>query len=241
MRVSLPLLQTLLLILLGLAAAPVFAQTAPALDTPEKKTAYVIGQDIGQNLKKTNVPVDVETLVQALRDAYAGQPSRLTPEESQQVMMQFQQQMQTQQQAAHDKAAADNAAEGKRFLEANAKKTGVKVLPSGLQYEVVKLGNGKAYPATTDQVKVHYRGTLLNGKEFDSSYKRGEPATFGVTQVIKGWTEALQKMRVGAKWKLFIPSELAYGTHGQGQDIGPNAVLVFEVELLEIVGKPKEQ
>lgn len=225
--------------LLGLTV-PAFAQV-PTLDTPEKKTAYAIGQDIGQNLKNTGMPLDISILTQALADAYAGKPARLTPEEMQQVMTAFQQGMQAKQQAHKDQAGGANAAEGKKFLADNAKQKDVKTLPSGLQYKVEKLGNGKDFPAASDVVKVHYRGTLLNGKEFDSSYTRGEPAQFGVGQVIKGWTEALQKMRVGAKWKLFIPAELAYGDKGAGADIGPNSVLIFDVELLEIVGKPKAE
>ncbi len=232
--------------LLGLTV-PAFAQTS-TLDTPEKKTAYAIGQEIGRSLKSTGMPVDAATLTQSLTEALSGAPSRLTPEEIQQVMAVFQQAAQAKQQEAHaaqkavqDQAGAANDAAGKKFLAENAKKSGVKTLPSGLQYKVEKLGNGKDFPAASDQVKVHYRGTLLDGKEFDSSYKRGEPAQFGVGQVIKGWTEALQKMRVGAKWKLFIPAELAYGAQGAGQDIGPNSVLIFEVELLEIVGKPKAE
>ena len=226
--------------LLGLSAGPAFAQT-PALDTPDKKAAYAIGQDIGQNLKKTGVTLDVGILTQSLQDAFAGKPSRLSPEEMQQVMTTFQQSMQANMQAAQEKAGAAAAAEGKAFLEANAKKPGVKTLPSGLQYKVEKLGSGKDYPAATDQVKVNYRGTLINGQEFDSSAKHGGPAQFGCGQVIKGWTEALQKMRVGAKWQLFIPAELAYGAAGAGADIPPNAALIFDVELLEIVGKPKAE
>lgn len=224
--------------LLGLTA-PAFAQ-APALDTPEKKTSYAIGQEIGKSLKGTGMPVDAIILAQSLQEALAGTAPRLTPEESQQLMMAFQQAAQAKQQDVKQQAGAASATEGKAFLETNAKKKDVKTLPSGLQYQIEKLGNGPS-PLPTDQVKVHYRGTLLNGKEFDSSYKRGEPATFGVTQVIKGWTEALQRMRVGAKWKLFIPAELAYGAQGAGADIPPNAALIFEVELLEIVGKPKPE
>ena len=221
--------------LLGLTF-PALAQTAPALDTPEKKTAYAIGQEIGKSLKSTGMPVDADILTQSLQEALAGTAPRLTPEELQQLMMAFQQAAQAKQQDVKQQAGAVCAAEGKAFLEANTKKKDVKTLPSGLQYQVEKLGNGPS-PIAADQVKVHYRGTLLNGKEFDSSYKRGEPATFGVTQVIKGWTEALQKMRVGAKWKLFIPAELAYGAQGAGADIPPNSALIFDVELLEIVAK----
>ena len=129
-----------------------------------------------------------------------------------------------------------NTRQGKKFLEENAKKEGVVSLPSGLQYKVLTAGTGTAHPSASSQVKVHYRGTLLSGKEFDSSYKRGEPSTFGVGQVIKGWTEALQLMVEGDEWEVYIPSELAYGERGTGADIGPNSVLTFKVHLVEILG-----
>lgn len=228
----------LLTALLSFGTATAFAQQADL--TPEQKTSYAIGQEIGKNLKSTGMSIDAAVLTQSLTDALAGKASRLTSEEMQQLMMTFQQAAQAKHQEGKQQVGAAAAAEGKTFLEANAKKAGVKTLPSGLQYQVEKLGNGP-YPTATDMVKVHYRGTLINGKEFDSSYKRGEPAQFGVGQVIKGWTEALQKMRVGAKWKLFIPAELAYGANGAGADIPPNATLIFDVELLEIVGKPKAE
>jgi len=135
-----------------------------------------------------------------------------------------------------DKIAKYNARVGKKFLDENKLKDDVVALPSGLQYKVLEAGTGTVNPKKSDQVKVHYRGTLMNGKEFDSSYKRGQPATFGVGGVIAGWTEALQLMTKGAVWELYIPSELGYGTRGTGKDIGPNAMLTFKVELLEIVG-----
>lgn len=222
--------------LLGSLATPVLAQQTP-LTTEQAKTSYAIGQQIGQSLKSTGMPVDITVLTQSLADALAGKPSQLNPEEIQQLMMAFQQAAQQKHDETAKAAGAAASAEGKAFLDKNAKEKDVKTLPSGLQYKVEKLGNGPS-PTATDQVKVHYRGTLINGKEFDSSYKRGEPAQFPVNGVIKGWTEALQKMRVGAKWKLFIPADLAYGEQGAGGDIPPNAVLIFDVELLEIVGKP---
>ena len=224
--------------LLGLTL-PAFAQ-APVLDTPEKKTSYAIGQEIGKSLKSSGMTIDAAILSQSLTEALTGIAPRLTPEELQQLMTAFQQAAQAKQHEGQQQIAAANAAEGKKFLEENAKKPGVKTLPSGLQYKVEKLGNGPS-PIATDVVKVNYRGTLINGKEFDSSYSRGEPAQFGCGQVIKGWTEALQKMRVGAKWKLFIPADLAYGDKGAGADIGPNTTLIFDVEMLEIVGKPKAE
>lgn len=227
-----PLVFTLLL---GALGTPAFAQQAD-LSTDQAKTSYVLGQQIGANLKSSGMPLDITTLTQALTEAYGGAAPRLTPEVMQQVMQQFQLAAQAKQKEIQQQAGALCAAEGKTFLEANAKKANVKTLPSGLQYKVEKLGNGPS-PTAADQVKVHYRGTLLNGKEFDSSYKRGEPAQFGVGQVIPGWTEALQKMRVGAKWQLYIPAELAYGANGAGNDIPPNSTLIFDVELLEVVGK----
>jgi len=133
-----------------------------------------------------------------------------------------------------------NARVGKKFLEENKAKDGVVELPSGLQYKVITAGTGKTHPKKSDKVKVHYRGTLINGKEFDSSYKRNEPTEFGVGQVIAGWTEGLQLMTTGAVWELYIPSDLAYGARGTGRDIGPNSTLVFKVELLEIVGKKEK-
>ncbi len=220
---------------LGTLATPVFAQQTD-LSTDAAKTSYAIGQQIGTGLKGTGMPIDITVLTQSLTEALAGKPARLTAEETERLMIAFQQAVQARQTEMKQQAGAAAAAEGKAFLDANAKKSGVKTLPSGLQYQVEKLGNGPS-PLPSDQVRVHYRGTLLNGQEFDSSYKRGEPAQFGVGQVIKGWTEALQRMRTGAKWKLFIPAELAYGANGAGADIPPNATLIFEVELLEVVGK----
>ena len=147
--------------------------------------------------------------------------------------MEFEQNLRTKMDSKKKEAGDKNTKEGKAFLEANAKKPGVKVLPSGLQYKVITEGSGTS-PKATDVVKTHYRGTLINGKEFDSSYARKEPAEFPVNGVIKGWTEALQLMKPGAKWQLFIPSDLAYGPQGAGADIGPNATLIFEVELLSV-------
>jgi len=177
--------------------------------------------------------INVDNVILGLKDVFAGQQPKLTMEEMQQVMMTFQKNMQEKQQAQVKAVADANAKEGKEFLAANKKKDGVKTLPSGLQYKVLQSGKGDS-PKVTDTVVTHYRGSLINGQVFDSSYQRGEPATFPVNGVIKGWTEALQKMKVGDKWQLFIPADLAYGEHGAGQLIGPNAVLIFEIELLEI-------
>jgi FKBP-type peptidyl-prolyl cis-trans isomerase FklB len=203
------------------------------LKSQKDKVSYILGHQIGSNFQRNNVEIDQTIFAQAVAEALKGDKSRVSQEESQTIMTAYQADLQKKK-AEKDKAAGDvNTKEGKAFLDANGKKPGWKALPSGLQYKVEKEGAG-ASPKSSDTVKVHYRGTLLNGKEFDSSYARKEPAEFGVTQVIKGWTEALQLMKPGAKWQLAIPSDLAYGANGAGGDIGPNSTLLFDVELLEI-------
>ena len=180
-----------------------------------------------------DVAINPDALAAAMKDIFAGAKPQLTDEEVQQVMQDFQKKMMAKQMAAREEGLAKNKGEGEKFLAENKKKEGVKTTASGLQYKVIKDGTGKT-PKATDTVKTHYRGTLINGTEFDSSYKRGEPAEFPVNGVIKGWTEALQLMKEGAKWQLFIPSNLAYGERGAGQAIGPNATLIFDIELLDI-------
>jgi len=210
-------------------------ETAPRQMTSAKdKVSYTIGFNIGSSIKSDEMDLDLGFLFEGLRDAAQGKPQRLTDEEVQAVMMAFQAEMQQRQQASAQVAGDANVKEGDAFLAANAKKPGVVTLPSGLQYMVVTPGTGPM-PTAKDTVKTHYRGTLINGTEFDSSYSRNRPAEFPVGGVIAGWTEALQKMKVGAKWKLFIPSKLAYGPRGTGADIGPNSTLIFDIELLEIV------
>jgi FKBP-type peptidyl-prolyl cis-trans isomerase FklB len=177
--------------------------------------------------------VDPELLVKGFKDSYGGGKTIFTMEEARRTITEFQKTMMAKQVEAMKKLGEKNKAEGKKFLAGNAKKKGVKTLPSGLQYKEIKPGTGKT-PKTTDTVTTHYKGTLIDGTEFDSSYKRGEPATFPVSGVIPGWTEALQLMKSGAKWQLFVPPELAYGEKGAGQVIGPNATLVFEVELISV-------
>jgi FKBP-type peptidyl-prolyl cis-trans isomerase FklB len=204
-------------------------------DTKEK-VSYSIGLNIGRNLKQQNAEVDPRVLAQGIKDAQAGTTPLLTDDQIRETMMAFQQEMMAKQQAKMQEgqaAAGPNAEEAKKFLEENGKKEGWKTTASGLQYKVVKEGKG-ASPTDKDTVTVHYRGTLPNGKEFDSSYKRNAPATFPVTGVIPGWTEALKLMKPGAKYELAIPPELAYGPRGAGQDIPPNAALLFEVELLGV-------
>jgi FKBP-type peptidyl-prolyl cis-trans isomerase len=208
-----------------------------ALTTNKQKASYAIGMNWGTGLHRQNIDVDSAALIQGMKDALAGGKTLLTEDEARTALMQLQKEVQEKQQA---KAAAEgeaNKKEGEAFLAANKSKEGVVTLPSGLQYKILKEGTGPK-PTATDSVVCNYKGTLINGTEFDSSYKRGEPATFPVTGVIKGWTEALQLMPVGSKWQLFIPSDLAYGPRGTpGGPIGPNATLIFEVELVSIKDK----
>lgn len=201
---------------------------------------YGVGLDIGRNIKKSELDVNPEAVAAGIRDGLTGAKPKLTDEQIQQAMQAVQQEMMKKQMAKAEEEKAKSAVEGAKnkkdgeaFLAANKKKDGVVTLPSGLQYKVVTAGKG-AKPTATSVVKTHYRGTLIDGTEFDSSYKRGEPVKFPVNRVIKGWTEALQLMPVGSKWQLFIPSELAYGEQGAGETIGPNSTLIFDVELLGI-------
>ena len=185
------------------------------------------------SLKKAGIDVNLELLVQGLKDALAGTKLALSKDEMTKTYTGWQQKMRAKQAAKKAKEAAENLAAGTAYLEANKAKEGVKVLPSGLQYKVVTEGTGNT-PTADDKVKTHYRGTLIDGSEFDSSYKRNKPAEFGVKGVIKGWTEALQLMKEGGKWELYIPANLAYGQRGR-PGIPGNSTLIFEIELLEIV------
>lgn len=203
------------------------------LKTQKDKVSYSIGLDIGKNMKANSVDIDAEILLKGIKDGLEEKEGLLTEEEIAQVMQDFQQDLMAKQAAKQKEEGDKNLKEGEVFLEANKKKEGVKVLPSGLQYKVLKSGTGPS-PKETDKVKTHYKGTLINGTEFDNSISRGEPAVFPVNGVIKGWTEALQLMKVGDKWELYIPANLAYGERGAGGTIPPNATLVFEVELLGI-------
>ncbi len=208
------------------------AQGNQVLKDQKDKVSYIIGMDIGNNLKKQSMSVNPKILAKGIEDALAGAKPLLSQQEVQETMTAFQKEMM----AKQVEVAKKNKTEGEAFLAENKKKEGVKTLPSGLQYKVIKAGTGKK-PKANDTVTVNYRGTLINGTEFDSSYKRGQPATFQVSGVIPGWTEALQLMEQGAKWQLFIPSNLAYGERGAGGVIGPNATLIFEVELISIQEK----
>ena len=223
-------------LLFFVAACAPEAPTAPAeptLDTPKNRISYTIGLNIGKDFATQEMDVDPDILIVGIKDAMAGKEPRLSEEEMIAEIQTFQQQMQEQQLAKVQVLAEKNKADGEAFLTENSKKEGVVVLESGLQYKVVEPGEG-ASPTADSVVTVHYRGTLVDGTEFDSSYGRGEPATFPVGGVIPGWSEALPLMKVGAKWQLFVPAELAYGERGAGQAIGPNSVLIFDVELIKI-------
>jgi FKBP-type peptidyl-prolyl cis-trans isomerase FklB len=209
-----------------------------ALKTDKDKFSYALGMRMGASLKKQEVPVDPAILQRGLKDALAGNKLALSDQEAQAAMMKVQNDVRQKQEAKMQAEGAANKKQGEDFLAANKSKEGVVALPSGLQYKVLKEGTGPK-PAASDSVECNYRGTLIDGKEFDSSYKRGQPATFPVSGVIKGWTEALQLMPVGSKWQLYIPSDLAYGERGAGGEIGPNSTLIFEVELLNIKAPEK--
>ena len=212
------------------AAAPV------TLKTQKDKVSYAIGMSMGKNLQRDSAEIDPSMVQRGLKDMLAGGKTLLTEQEAQTVLTQFQAEMRKQQEAKMQQAEQANKKEGDAFLAANKTKQGVVTLPSGLQYKILKEGTGPK-PTATDSVVCNYRGTLINGTEFDSSAKHGQPATFPVNGVIKGWTEALQLMPVGSKWQLFVPPDLAYGARGAGQDIGPDTTLIFDVELLSIQSK----
>ena len=202
---------------------------ADAPKSEKEKFSYAIGFQVGQSFKREGLDIDTDALAEAIEDVLKGESLKMSMDEMRASVEAFQAK-----QAAKTAAEAEKAvAAGKAFLDANGKKPGVKTLPSGVQYKVINSGSGKQ-PKATDKITAHYRGTLLNGTEFDSSYKRGEPATFGVNQVIKGWQEILPMMHEGDKWEVYIPSDMAYGAQGAGASIGPNETLVFEIELLKV-------
>ena len=215
------------------AAVPKAGAASKAPATPIDKASYGIGLNIGRGMKSDGLEINVDFLIQGVLDAMEGKEPQLTEAELREAFAVVQKELQARQ-AEKAKSASDrNKKEGDAFLAANKKKQGITTLESGLQYTVLKSGKGPS-PKATDQVRTHYHGTLIDGKVFDSSVDRGEPVTFPVNGVIKGWTEALQLMKVGDKWRVFVPSALAYGERGAGAEIGPNAVLVFEIELLGI-------
>ena len=209
-------------------------QPAVTLSNQQDKLSYSFGQNIGNSLKQQQIELNLDLLMKGIQDAVAGKESLLTTEEMRNVLKEYQEERIAKLAAERKKLAETNLQEGEAFLTANKAKEGVITLPSGLQYKVITQGSGKT-PKATDQVTTHYRGTLIDGTEFDSSYKRGKPATFAVNQVIAGWTEALQLMKEGDKWQLFIPAKLGYGERGvPGGKIGPNATLIFDIELISV-------
>jgi FKBP-type peptidyl-prolyl cis-trans isomerase FklB len=233
------------------APAPKTGQTTTSrtqpplvLKTEKDKLSYAVGMNVGMGvaarLHQQSIEVNQAILLRGMKDALAGGKTLLTEEEERAEMTKLTVETRKKMEEKMKLAGEANKKEGGEFLAANKAKDGVVTLPSGLQYKILTEGTG-AKPAATDSVVCNYRGTLLNGTEFDSSYKRGQPATFQVTGVIKGWTEALQLMPVGSKWQLFVPSELAYGDRGAGPQIGAGATLIFEVELLSIQAKDKPE
>jgi FKBP-type peptidyl-prolyl cis-trans isomerase FklB len=217
--------------------APVTTKSAITLTlkTQKEKASYALGMKIGGDLKRQGVGASLDAAITArgLKDALSGSKALMTEDEEKTALTQLQTQVRGQMEAKAHEAGAANRKEGEEFLAANKAKPGVVTLPSGLEYKILTAGTGPK-PTANDTVSCNYRGTLINGKEFDSSYKAGKPVSFPVSGVIKGWTEALQLMPVGSKWQLFIPADLAYGDRGAGADIGPGSTLIFEVELLSI-------
>ncbi|MBF0328872.1 MAG: FKBP-type peptidyl-prolyl cis-trans isomerase [Nitrospirae bacterium] len=218
---------------LAVIASQAFAAEKNGLKTQKSKNSYSVGLDVGNSLKAQGISIDQDSFIKGFKDAMSGSKPLLSESEINASKADIQNEVRSKHEKQRKESAGKNSKEGEQFLEANKKKPGVKTLPSGLQYKIISDGKGES-PKASDTVSVHYRGTLINGTEFDSSYRRGKPAEFGVNQVIAGWTEALQLMKPGAKWQLFIPSKLAYGEQGAGQQIGPNAVLIFEVELISV-------
>jgi FKBP-type peptidyl-prolyl cis-trans isomerase FklB len=212
------------------------SSSAVALTTQKDKVSYAIGLNIGRNLQKDSVEVAPNLVTRGIQDGLAGGKALLTDDQVQAALVALNSEVEKRKGEVMAQAGEENKKAGDAFLAANKTKEGVVTLPDGLQYKILQHGTGPK-PTASDTVVCNYRGTLIGGKEFDSSYKRGQPASFPVGQVIPAWTEALQLMPVGSKWELFIPSELAYGARGAGADIGPNSTLIFEVELLSIKGK----
>lgn len=224
-----------LIILLSFSSMA-YAEEAVSLKTQKDKVSYLIGRDAGSNLKNQSIDIDPDIFMRGFSDALSGNKSPLSDDETRETMSAFKEERMKKHEEEVKKVTEKNKKEGEAFLAENKKKDGVVTLPSGLQYKVIKEGDGQT-PKETDTVTVNYRGTLLDGTEFDSSYKRNEPATFPVKGVIPGWQEALQLMKTGSKWQLFVPAGLAYAERGAGNVIGPNTTLIFEVELLSI-GEP---
>ena len=229
-------LRWIVVVVVMLFACQVSAAEEMTLKSEKDKVSYIIGREIGNNLKSQAIDVDPEILARGIKDSFSGAKPMMTEEEMKEVMTAFQKEVMAKRQELAKQLGEKNKKEGESFLAQNKTKEGVKNLPSGLQYKVIKAGTGKK-PKATDTVTTQYRGTLTDGTEFDSSYSRGQPATFPVNGVIPGWTEALQLMEEGAKWQVFVPSNLAYGERGAGPKIGPNATLIFEIELISVQEK----
>ena len=229
-------LKYLIIVLMLFPAAHLSAQEAQEkanLKTQKEQLSYSLGVSAGENLKDMKVDLDLELLIQALRDAFSGNDLLMSEEEIRNALTVFQKEQLEKQAEANKLLAEKNKKEGDAFLAENKAKEGVVTLASGLQYKIINAAEGNR-PNDGDTVRVHYRGTFIDGTEFDSSIKRGKPASFRLGSVIAGWTEALKLMPVGSKWQLVVPPDLAYGTRGAGGTIGPNSVLIFEVELLAI-------
>ena len=204
--------------------------------TEKEKASYSIGVNIGSNIKQESLDLDQELLIRGIKDALAGTTTLMTQEEMQASLETLQKDLSAKKEAQQKVASEKNAKDGETFLSENSKKEGIVTLPSGVQYKIITTGTG-AKPKASDTVTTHYKGTLIDGTVFDSSYERGQPATFPVGGVIAGWTEVLQMMPVGSKWQVFIPAKLAYGEKGAGNVIGPNSTLIFEIELISIQGQ----
>lgn len=223
------------LLAIGVSLGSYGADQATELKEQKDKVSYALGLNMGMNLKRQSVEVNPDILMQGLKDALGGEKQLLTDEQMKETFRQLNQEVMARQQKVRDEQLTKNKEAGQKFLEENAKKEGIVTLPSGLQYKVLSEGTGPS-PKSTDRVSVKYAGTLINGTEFDSTAKNGgTPATFRVDGVIKGWTEALQKMKKGSRWQLFIPGDLAYGERGSPPKIEPNSTLIFDVELLDIL------
>ena len=230
-------MKSILMAIMGmfLFSAQVLAAENVQLQSQKDKASYALGMSVGKNMKQQlPTEIDPDIFAKGLKDAFSGAEPLLSEEEMRTIMTAFQKDISEKQAEKMKVVGEKNKKEGVAFLAENKKKEGVITLASGLQYKIIKQGTGNI-PKATDKVTTHYQGTLIDGTEFDSSYKRGEPTTFQVNGVIPGWTEALQLMQVGSKWQLFVPSNLAYGERGAGPNIGPNAVLIFTVELLSII------
>ena len=236
------MISVMLLLVMSACSQPPQEEKKVALDSDKAKLGYAMGMDAGSFFRQMENDADADAFIEAFKTAAAGGEIRIKPEDAVKVKQAFMQRKQKEQEEQMAKIEADGKANkemGEKFLAANMQRDGIKKTESGLQYEVITPANGDK-PQATDTVKVHYRGTLIDGTEFDSSIARGEPATFPLNQVIPGWTEGVQLMSVGSKYRFYVPSELAYGPRGAGPKIGPNSVLIFEVELLEIV-EPQEK